>query len=422
MTAGPRSEGFGVGSLSSKVVLMLTIAIFINYVDRGNLSTAAPLLRDALQLSNTQIGMLLSAFYWSYTAAQIPAGWLGERIGASRLLVIGLVVWALSTALTGVAGGFASLLILRLTLGLGESVVYPCVAKLLSQRARENQRGGANGVITVGAALGTSFGTLAGGLLMARFGWRPVFIVFGIVSLGWLWLWRVAMRGDRHQAPVAGEPRPPSVVAMLKKRAMWGASIGHFSGSYGNYFITGWLPLFLVKERGYSMAGMAKVGAIIYLAYAVTAACTGWLSDRWIKSGASTNRVRKTVIVTGYIGVALGMVVCAFGGPTLSVAAMMLAAACFGLQTPSIHAIGQTLGGRAAGQWMGVQNCIANTSGIVGPLITGIVVDRTGLFAWAFAIAAGIAVMGAIAWGIIVPRIEAVRFDDAPAAPAPLGA
>ena len=127
------------------VVPLLAIAVFINYVDRGNLATAAPLIKDQLHLSSTQIGVLVSAFFWSYVPAQILVGWVADRINPYRTLAVGLALWSIATALSGVATGFAMLISLRLLLGLGESAAFPCSSKLLAQhlllgQARRCQR------------------------------------------------------------------------------------------------------------------------------------------------------------------------------------------------------------------------------------------------------------------------------------------
>jgi len=160
------ANGIGKG-----VVALLALAVFINYVDRGNLATAAPLIGSELKLSNTQIGLLLSAFFWTYTPGQILSGWLAERINAYRTLALGLAIWSLATALSGIASGFVALIILRLVLGLGESAAFPCSSKLLAEHLPRHRLGAANGLIGVGLALGPAFGTYGGGTIMAHFGW-----------------------------------------------------------------------------------------------------------------------------------------------------------------------------------------------------------------------------------------------------------
>ena len=116
----------------TRVVLLLAMAVCINYVDRGNLATAAPLIQDELKLSATQLGMLLSAFFWTYVAAMTPAGWLAERFGARRVLAGGVAIWSVATLLTGLAGSLATLLLLRLMLGLGESTAFPSSSKAMA--------------------------------------------------------------------------------------------------------------------------------------------------------------------------------------------------------------------------------------------------------------------------------------------------
>jgi MFS family permease len=402
--AGGGEAGLGFG-----VVGLLALAIFINYVDRGNLATAAPLIKDQLHLTNTQIGLLLSAFFWTYTPAQILAGWLAERINAYRTLALGVALWSVATGATGLVTGFASLFALRLLLGLGESAGFPCSSKLLAQHLPPHRLGAANGLIGVGLALGPAFGTLTGGLLMARLGWRPVFILFGLVSLLWLIPWRGATRHASIQADAAPKTPAPSYRAILAQREIWGASLGHFAVNYTFYFVITWLPLYLVKFRGFSLSQMAELGGVIYVIYAISAQVTGWVSDRWMAAGASDTRVRKTFCVASQFGCAACMLACALGGPLTSIVALLFAGVFFGFTTTSMYAIGQTLGGpTCGGKWIGVQNCAGNAAGIIGPIVTGYVVDRTGQFSLAFAIAAAVSLTGVISWGLIIRRIQPV--------------
>ena len=411
-TAPPKPVAIGAG-----VVGLLTLAIFINYVDRGNLATATPLLKDELKLNNTQVGWLLSAFFWSYTPAQILAGWLTERINAYRTLALGLALWALATMGMGLATGFVALFLLRVLLGIGESAAFPCSSKLLARHLPPHRLGGANGLMGAGLALGPAFGTLVGGLLMARVGWRPVFLLFGLVSLLWLWPWLRATR--RASALERGEPDGPAppIAAILRQPALWGASLGHFTANYSLYFVLSWLPLYLVKARGFSVPEMATLGGLLYVVNAGCATFAGWASDRWIGSGASVNLVRKSIALSAHAVVAVSMLVCAFGDRTTSVVCLFVAAAAFGFNSPCIFSIGQTLAGpRAAGKWIGVQNCLGNFAGILCPIITGMVVDRTGQFFWAFVICSAMAVTGMVGWGVIIRKVEAVQWGPVGAA------
>src|SRR5215467_4075026 len=144
-------------------LILLGVAIVINYVDRGNLSIASPIVETELRLSTKQLGILLSAFFYTYTALQFVVGGIVDRFGASLVLTCGLVVWSLATIATGFAGGFAALLLLRMLLGVGESVAFPCTSKLISQHVLPEHRGVANGVITGGLKLGPAVGVFTMG-------------------------------------------------------------------------------------------------------------------------------------------------------------------------------------------------------------------------------------------------------------------
>jgi MFS family permease len=413
--AGPTSDGVNAarsggtgGGVSARVVALLTLAAFINYVDRGNLATAGPLIRDQLGLSNTQLGLLLSAFFWSYAPAQLPAGWLAERFDARRVLAVGLAVWGVATALTGLASGFMMLLALRVMLGLGESVMYPASFKILACEALEGQRGRANGFLAAGQISGPAFGTLVGGLLMAWLGWRVVFVVLGCASLVWLWPWLKTPRSAVPQR-LRGAPDGPPTLMILRCRELWGSCLGGFCEAYSLYLVLSWLPVYLVKERGFSMAEMAQIGAGVYALAAITSVLTGSVSDRWLRAGAGSNRVRKTGLLTGFAGLAACMSVCALAGPLGSLLALAGCGVFLGILVPAYFATAQTLAGPdATARWYGVQNFITNFAGIAAPAITGVVVDRTGSFSSAFLISAVLALLGMLAFGLIVRKVEPV--------------
>jgi MFS family permease len=397
------------------VVLLLALAVFINYVDRGNLPTAAPIIKDELRLTGTQIGWLLSAFFWTYMPCQILAGWLAERFDAYRTLAVGLAIWSIAMAFSGIATGFWALIALRLVLGVGEAAAFPCSSKLLAQHLPEHRLGSANGAIGVGLALGPAFGTFAGGHLMALIGWRWVFLLSGLVSLLWLWPW-LAVTAPMSRAPAEAmrDERPPSFFTILRRIEIWGAGLGHFSGNYAFYFVITWLPFYLVKARGFSVPEMATLAGAIYCVYAAVSSAAGWMSDRWMQTGANANLVRKTFVIASHLGAASAMLGCALGNAEISIASLFLAACSFGLNTPSIFTIGQTLSGpRAAGKWISLQNCMGNVAGLIAPTITGIVVDRTGSFTWAFVLAFAMALLGVIGWGFMIRNVAPLDWTKA---------
>ncbi|MGH7025009.1 MAG: MFS transporter [Caulobacteraceae bacterium] len=398
-------------ALGAAVVPLLALAVFIQYVDRGNIATAAPLVKRELHLNAAQIGLLISAFYWTYTPGNILTGWLAHRLNAYRTLALGLGIWSLATIGTGLAGSFAILIGLRLILGLGESAFFPCSSRLLAQHLPTSRLGAANGLIGVGLALGPALGTWAGGNLMAVTGWRASFLFFGLASALWLIPWRAVTR-DLHVADLV-EPRAPSpsYLQILKRREAWGASLGHFCSNYAFYFVVSWLPLYLVQERGFSMTEMASVAGMIYAVYAVSCPLTGWLADRWMRAGASANLARKTQMIACQLIMCVSLVVAGLSSGPVAIACLFAAAVGFGLGTSSIYSIGQTLAGpNAAGKWVGVQNCVGNIAGIVGPVITGVVVDRTGSFAWAFVIAGVVALLGVVFWGLVIRKVAPLEW------------
>jgi MFS family permease len=405
----PRFTRSQVGLLT-----LLTLSVFINYIDRGNLSIAAPMLKDELRLSASQLGMLLSSFFWTYACFQLLSGWLVDRFEVNWIIAAGFFLWSSATAATGAVRGFAALLAARLVLGIGESVAYPSYSKILARNFPEVQRGFANAAITSGLACGPAFGMLAGGMLMSRFGWRPFFIVLGLVSLIWMAPWiRWMPRGLSADASKTREC--PSIAEILRQRSAWGTFLGLFCVNYWSYFVLTWMPFYLVRERQFSMDSMAKIGGAAYILIAIFAALAGRLSDLWITGGGTPTLVRKTFSGAGLLCAGIFVLLCAVANPVLSVIMLMMASISWAMPAANLWAITQTLAGpQAAGRWTGLQNFVGNLAGVVAPAVTGLVVDRTGKFFWAFAITAVVCCIGTISWVFVVGPVKEVAWRRTP--------
>jgi ACS family D-galactonate transporter-like MFS transporter len=398
------------------VLVLLAISAFINYVDRGNLSIAAPLLKDELGVSPSKLGLLLSAFFWTYACSQLFSGWLVDRLNVNWVFAAGFILWSGATAMTGMAHTFVTLFALRLLLGISESVAYPSYSKIIASNFSEEHRGFANSMISAGLLLGPGFGMLFGGLLMARFGWRPFFVVLGLASMLWTLPWLKWMPKTNYAAQ-AKSADAPHIFEFLRLRSAWGTCVGLFCGNYVSYFLITWLPYYLVRERHFSMNNMAKLGGIAYLLGAIFAIFCGWLSDRWIASGASPTLVRKTFTGGGLALTGLFIGLAEFSGTEACMAALIFGVMCFGAVSSNVWAITQTLAGPvAAGRWTGFQNFVGNLAGIVAPWLTGFVLERTGHFSWAFVIMTGVALSGAASWFFIVGPVEPVVWAAKPRA------
>jgi MFS family permease len=396
-------------------LLLLVVSIFINYIDRSNLSIAVALPPPkGLSLDPARQGYLLSAFFATYALFQLLGivGFVLDRVHVSWVYAIAFFVWSVATAATGLASGFAVLFALRLLLGVGESAAYPCYSKTFATYFPEHHRGLANGLIDAGSKFGPALGMLVGGLLMARFGWRPFFVVLGAASLIWLIPWLKWMpRGKGivvEHAALAAHP-PPGVLHILGQRSAWGSIGGLFCGNYYWYFLLTWLPSYMVKERQFSKEHMANMSALAFLAIGLSSALCGWLSDHWIAAGATPTRVRKTFTVGGLTLSTVILPVVIVDSKDISMALLFLACVFFGMWSSNHWALIQTLAGPpAAGKWTAVQNGFGNLAGVAAPALTGLVVKHTGQFFGAFAVATGFALAGAFFYMFVIGRIEQV--------------
>ncbi len=393
---------------------MIAAAIFLNYADRGMVGVAGPLIKHDMHLSATAFGLIVSAFFWIYAPAQAVVGWAVDRFRVYRLFAGGVGVWGLATAATALASGFAPLVALRVVLGIGESFGFPGASKMIARDIPPAHRGKANAGVSVGVALGPAFGTLVGGLIMARYGWRPMFAVFGLGTLLWLLPWRRLTRGVAERG---GERRGDGVplAAILRQPALAIIAVCHFTNNYGLYFLQNWLPLYLVKSRNFALVDMAWITAATFAAQAAGALLAGVLSDRAIARGADEARVRRGVMVAGSLAAAAGIAaVVGADGPAATIVRLVVTGFFVGISTSGLFLISQIFAGpRAAGQWVGIQNSVGNLAGIIGPVITGVLIDATGSYTAPFLLAAGIVAAGALAWWFVLPRIAPVSWSRA---------
>lgn len=402
------------------MVALLGAALLINYVDRGTISTAAPVLERELGLTPSQLGWVLSAFFWAYVPSQPLMGWLADRVGAARVLASGFALWSLSTVLAGLSSGVVGLVAARWLMGVGESVTYPSALALLAQRVTDRHRARATSVLQLGGMIGPALGTFVGGLIMIRFGWRAMFVSLGLASLLWLIPWSRQLRA----APARTVPREPAdpgpaFTDILRQRALWGTMLGNFCSNYAFYFVFTSLPLYLVHERGLSLLAMTHLTSGFYLVDASSVLLSGWLLDAWMLRGASASRAYKGALIVSAAGV--GACLLATGGASLAGAALLLlaAGAMDGLNAPAVCSLVQHFAGpRASGRWMGVQNAVSNVAGVVAPIVTGYLVESTGHYTAALYLAGVVALIGLIGWVFIVPAVRPVQWSVSTESPA----
>lgn len=394
------------------VLFLLTISVLINYVDRSNLSIAAPLLKDELRISASQLGTLLSAFFWTYALMQAPAGWLVDHFDVKWVFAAGFLLWSAATTVTGFLHGFLALLLIRIIVGLGESVAFPSYSKILGGHFEENRRGFANAMIMAGLSLGPALGMWVGGSAVARFGWRPFFIALGLIAFLWLPPWVVWMP-RREPAPVRGPAPKSGYLDILRRRSAWGTCIGQSSINYFLYFLVTWLPFYLVRGRHFSLDQMARVGGLVFLMSALASAASGKLSDRWIRAGASPTTVRKGFMLFGHVGIGILLALSVMTTGRLFLFLIALTGVFLGISICNSWAIPQMLAGpRMVGRWVGVQNFVGNLAGAVAPVLTGFLLERTGSFYWPFFITAVVAWIGGLGWWFVVGPLEQIDWEN----------
>ena len=420
-TEGPTEGPTEARSLRTTAPLVLVglmaTSLFINYIDRGNLATGATQIRADLHLSATAYGALAAGFYFTYAFCQLPSGALSDRIGGKLVLGIGALLWSISTLMTGFVQGFLGLFILRMMLGIGESVAFTTTSKIIASNVPRSQMGLANGVIGFGYLVGPAVGTLLGGFMMARWGWRATFFAFGAVSLLWLIPWS-RVRIIEAKPAENRDVKPVTMRQILSRRALWGAALGHFAGNWNWYFILGYLPMYLEMQRGFSKTQMAAVVSSAYLVNACAALFAGWAFDKAIQRGWSPSLTLKLPLAAAHVA-GLG---CMLAMPFIPIGACIVLLFVYeiflGFSSPAYFMIPQIMAGpSAAARWVGVQNMMGNMPGIIGVLFAGVLIDASGgSYGTAFLLAGLVNILGLIGWIGILPKVEPIDWGSEKAA------
>jgi len=408
------------------------VGVLINYFDRISLSVAAPELQQTFGLTTTELGILFSAFFWSYAVLQIPAGLLLDRFGVTRVGRWSAFLWVLASTLTACAGGFTGILLARLVLGVAESPSFPANAKATGYWFPRKERALSTAIFDTAAKFSNVIGVPLIALAVVHGGWRWGFGLSAALSLlyflGFWWLYRDPSQhprltpGERdyitsHGAAPEGQTSSNPVLMLgylLTTRKVWGLSLGFATYGYCFYLFLTWLPGYLVHTLHQSILQSAGWAAIPWACASVADMLVGgWLIDYLIGKGYDDTRVRKTVLITGMCG---GLTV--FGAMTsrdavtatvwISIALSSLSAAApVGWSLPSLIA---PRGG--TGTVGAIMNFANNMMGVAAPIITGYIVGKTQSFDGAFLVA-GVALLAGIAsFVFLLGPIEPVPEPD----------
>jgi ACS family D-galactonate transporter-like MFS transporter len=395
---------------------LLCLAFIAAYVDRQNLAAAViePGFKNYFKLSPVERGWLHSAFFWSYLVLQIPSGWLVDRFGAKRMLAFGFVIWSLTSAATGLSTTFTALFVFRMFLGVGEACVNPAGMRWIRFNIREEQRGLAVGIYQASAKIGLAIGVPIAGILIGAFDWRAMFIILGIGCMLWLVPWMLLVRDDDRQIEASqqkasGAP-PVPFSRVLASPVIWGTVLGTFAYQYFLYFTVTWMTTYFAERRHLDLSSTYLFSFVQYFGMAVVAILAGWVADRMIRNGRDPVKVRRRFAIAGLL-VGSTQIIGAFAeSNAVAIFFAVLSLSGLGLMTANYWALTQTLiPGGAVGRIVGLQNMAAQAPGIVAPILTGWLVQKTGSYEAPMVLIGVFLLMGIAAYLFLVKREYAPR-------------
>jgi ACS family D-galactonate transporter-like MFS transporter len=389
------------------LLAFLTVAMFFCYAHRGTLPVAAPFLMKELGLNHALMGVLLSAFFWSYSLAQVPAGWLLDRYGLGRVYAAGFLLWTIAVAMTGLATSLTSLIFARMLLGLGQGVPFPASARAAANWFPAGERGGVIGIYLAGSRIGQAAIAAAGPLVLVL-GWRNLFLISGALGVLWLIPWMLTMRWwDRVPVDAAAKagPRPSlrDAIELMRDRRIAGIFLGFFAYDYVWFLFLTWMPGYLMLERKFTAREMSIYSSVPMLVVSLVIVLAGLAGDALVRAGWNEVTARKVLITAGLL-IACLIVPAGIVKDNFASAWLLSASICgLGMVSPNSWALTQAVcEKRMVGTASGIQNFGGNLGGVLAPVLTGLIAHQTGSFALAFLVA-GVLMLGGIAcyWWLI---------------------
>ncbi|MBO0948879.1 MFS transporter [Fibrella forsythiae] len=413
------------------MLALVFVNVVINYLDRSNLAVAASSLSKELDLSPVQLGLIFSAFGWSYASLQIPGGLLADRFGPRILYAFCLITWSLATVFQGFVRGFVSLFSLRLATGAFEAPSYPINNRVVTSWFPDHERASAIAMYVSGQFIGLAFLTPVLVMLQVHIGWKGLFITTGVIGLVWGVVWYLLYRDPLDHAEVnqaeldyieAGggvinRNKPVASGAsvwqwnnlrqVFSSKTLWGVYIGQFSVNAMLWFFLTWFPTYLVKYRGLDFIKSGYLASVPFLAACAGLLLSGFVSDRLVCNGTSVSVARKAPIIIGLF-LSVSIIGANYTNETYLIIFFM-AMAFFGSGMALIswvfvsvlspkHLIGLT---------GGVFNFMGNLASIVVPIVIGFLA-REGDFKPALVFIGALGLVGACSYIFLVGKIERV--------------
>lgn len=406
---------------------LISTGTLINYLDRTILGVAAPALCADLTIDAALMGVIFSAFSWTYVLSQVPGGACLDRFGTRLTYFFSVGFWSFFTLCQAFVGGIASLLGLRMLLGVAESPCFPANSRVVATWFPRQERALATGFYTVGEYVGLAFLSPLLFFAMAQLGWRSLFVGAGVLGLAFagIWRWRyrephesranaeelalIAAGGGLVGASARARIDWNATGRLLRRRQIWGICLGQFAGNSTLVFFLTWFPTYLATERHMDWLKIGFAAVLPFVAASIGVLFGGWWSDRMLRAGRSANVARKLPIVLGLL-LASTIVLANFADDNWVVIAILSVA----FFAQGMAALGWTLVSDLAPEGLlgvtgGIFNLAANLAGIVTPIVIGAIVAATGSFVWALAFIGSVALLGALAYIFILGDVQRIE-------------
>ncbi|KOX44515.1 MFS transporter [Streptomyces purpurogeneiscleroticus] len=409
---------------TDRVLFVICLMYLITYIDRVNIGTAAPAMQKELGLTNVELGLAFSAFAYPYAFFQIAGGWLGDRLGPRKTLLICGAIWSAATVMIGFVEGAMSLVAARFLLGIGEGSAFPTATRALANWMAADRRGFAQGITHAAARLGNALTPPLIAFLIVALSWRDSFIIIGLISFAWVGLWWFYFRDDPREHKGVTEQElavlPPVKIAGERKAVPWGrllrrmlpVTLTDFCYGWTLWLFLNWIPSYFLHQHHLDIKKSAIFASGVFFAGVVGDTVGGVVSDRILRRTGDVARARVSVIVVGFLGAFAFMLPVLFTTDLLTITLCLSGAFFFAeLIVAPIWAVPMDIAPQYSGTASGFMNFGFGLAGMISPVVFGLIIDMTGRWDLPFMASLGLLLAGA---GLALRMRPNEPFVDAP--------
>lgn len=403
-----------IGKKRWVIVTLMLLSYTAMYLSRSSMSIAGPVMMQEYGWSATQFGLVSTAFFIGYALTMLPAGYLADRFGSGKIMVVGIFLYSIFQFLTPFGATIGLMIVLRAIMGVGQGVILPCNGSLLAQWVPKKESATAQGIVMIGTPLGITLTMPLAINVMHNWNWQMVFYTFAFIGPIWILLWSqlgknkpelhptitkeeiAYIKADQGSAQLSGEAASVTPKDVFSTPSVWTSALAYFTSNYLFFLFFAWLPTYFVNGRGFTLVKSGYMTMIPYMFAMIAYPLGGIIADRAAKRFGH-NTGRKMYPIIGLVGAGFFLILgTRIGSPEGAIALITASIFCLSITQAPFFSMPMIFSPKNAGKIIGLYGFCGTCAGLSAPLLTGVIIDYTKSYDYAMYFGAAVAMVGAI--------------------------